>query len=364
MGLSMKNGRPLRIMAQLGLGAMYILGGAGCRTGTSDKTESPPVASVDGATDADGPSEQQDTDVSRSPAPRISCSAAADPLSEASLMATLEALAAPALEGRHPGTAGDASARSLIEARFKCLGLEAPGGSYQQPFTTEDGEATANVLGLMRGTDPEVRGEVIVVAAHHDHLGKDDQGIYHGANDDASGVAAVLALAEKLASQGQGPRRTVVFAAFGAEEAGYLGSQHYAAHPFDGLSLDDTVYMVNLDMIGSYEREGVVYALHTFPGTPGREILDGLTGTFSDLDVVLGEPGEIADHITFCDADIPVTFFHTTDDDCYHKPCDDAARIDRKNLSRIVQLVWALLAEAVDGETDLAAARAKGCGAP
>ncbi|MBT9560880.1 MAG: M20/M25/M40 family metallo-hydrolase [Myxococcales bacterium] len=360
----MKNGKIGRIAATLGLGAMFILCGAGCRTSTSDKTESSPAANVDGATDGESPGEQQDTDVGDPRTRRTSCSAATDPLSEASLMATIEALAAPALEGRYPGTAGDASARSLIEARFKCLGLEAPGGSYQQSFTTDDGEVTANVLGVMRGSDPDLQGEVIVVGAHHDHLGKNEQGIHHGANDDASGVAAVLALAEKVASQGQAPRRTIVFAAFGAEEAGYLGSLHYAAHPFEGLSLDDTVYMVNLDMIGSYQREGLVYALHTFPGTPGREILDGLVSTFSDLDVVLGEPGEIADHITFCDADVPVTFFHTTDDDCYHKPCDDAARIDRKHLPRIVQLVWALLSEAADGEKDLAAARAKGCGAP
>lgn len=360
----MRDDRIRRVTATLGFSAMFMMCAAGCRTSTSDKTESPPAANVEGASDGEGQPEQPDAAASVPPARRRSCSAAADPLSEASLMATIEALAAPGLEGRYPGTAGDATARSFIEARFKCLGLEGPGGSYQQSFTTEDGEVTANVLGVMRGSDPEVQGEVIVVAAHHDHLGKDDEGIYHGANDDASGVAAVLALAEKLATQPQAPRRTVVFAAFGAEEAGYLGSLHYAAHPFEGLSLDDTVYMVNLDMIGSYQREGSVYALHTFPGTPGREILDGLTGAFSDLDVVLGEPGEIADHITFCDADVPVTFFHTTDEDCYHKPCDDAARIDRKNLSRIAQLVWALLTEAVDGEKDLAAARAKGCGAP
>ena len=329
--------------------------------GTIDGEE-PPVEERDDGTDDGEPESTGDSDVVTPRNAGKSCSAAADPVGETSLMATIEGLAAPELEGRYPGTPGDASGRALIEARFKCLGLDAPGGSYQQPFTTEDGEETANVIAVMRGSDPEVAGEVIVVGAHHDHLGQDEQGIYLGANDDASGVAALLGLAERLVNQGQAPRRTVVFAAFGAEEAGYLGSLHYAAHPFQGLSLEDTVFMVNLDMIGSYKREGLLYALHTFPGTPGRQILDGVVADFPDLNVVLGEKGELADHMTFCEARVPVTFFFTSDDGCYHKPCDAADRIDRANHARITQLVWALLSKAADGETDLAAARAKGCG--
>ncbi len=292
------------------------------------------------------------------------CSAAPDPIAETALMTTLASLASPSLAGRAPGTVGDASARALIEERFRCLGLEAPDGAFQQPFTTPDGARTANVVGVLRGADPEVGGDIIVVAAHHDHLGESEAGIHLGANDDASGVAAVLGIAERLIQQGRAPRRTIAFAVFGAEEAGFLGSRHYAAHPPGGLSLEDTVFMLNLDMIGRYGAEDRLYALHTFPGTPGRTLLEGLLGDFPELDVVLGEPGEEADHLTFCDAGVPVAFFFTPDDACYHRPCDTPGRIDRGPYARTVALALALVSEAADGELDLAAARMEGCGEP
>ncbi len=347
-----------RLARRTAQGGLLSALAAGCVSLAPVEDAQPPDAAVDSseATPLDA------TGLDASGSDVLACSATADPLSEASLMATLSALAAPSLAGRAPGTRGDTAARAIIEARFRCLGLEAPGGAFQQPFATDEGVPTANVLGVLRGSDPEVAHEVIVVAAHHDHLGADASGIYLGANDDASGVAAVLGLAERLARQGRAPRRTIVFALFGAEESGFLGSLHYDAHPLPGLSLADTVFMINLDMIGRYASERRLYALHTFPGTPGRTLLEGLVGDFPDLDVVLGEPGDAADHLTFCDAGVPAAFFWTSDEACYHNPCDTAERIDRGPYTRTVKLVSALLSVAAEGDLDLAAARARGCG--
>lgn len=286
-----------------------------------------------------------------------------EPLSQAALRRTVEALAAPALEGRAPGTTGDATARALIAARFDCLGLEAPGGTREQAVDADEGATTANVLAIVRGSDPEVADEVIVVGAHHDHLDRDERGIYAGANDNASGVGVMLALAETVAARPSPPRRTIVFTAFGAEEQGYYGSLAYVADPPSGAALEDTVFMVNLDMVGTYAEQETLYALHAFAGTPGRSVLETLVPA-SSLNVELGDEGERADHLSFCEVGVPTTFFFTEDTRCYHAPCDTADRLDYPGLAQTARLVSAMLTELADGDLDLSAAREGGCGHP
>ena len=114
----------------------------------------------------------------------------------------------------------------------------------------------ANVVGILRGTDPKLKDEVIVVGAHYDHLGHGGQGslaqregeIHHGADDNASGTAALIELARMFSAERDRQRRTVVFIAFGGEEEGLLGSSHYVAHP--ALAVEQTVAMLNMDMVG------------------------------------------------------------------------------------------------------------------
>src|SRR5262249_33926804 len=177
-----------------------------------------------------------------------------------SLHADVEALAAPALDGRAAGTAGDRAARALIIERFRCLGLEPGGddGGWEQRVGD-----TANVVGLLRGTGPDI----VVVGAHPDHLGDGRL----GANGGASGVAALLAIAQDAAARGA-PRRTLAFVAFGAEEQGLVGSTTFAEH----APLERVVAMVNLDMVGSYASKHVVYAFGALAGLPARAILDRL----------------------------------------------------------------------------------------
>jgi hypothetical protein len=288
-----------------------------------------------------------------------------DPLTAAALLATVEALASPSMRGREPNTPEDVLARALITSRMRDAGLSTAGDGFQHPFTfrndDDDTVETANVVGVLRGGDPAVAREVIVVGAHHDHLGANARQMYPGANDDASGVAVVLALAEDLAARAPRPRRTVAFVAFGAEEAGLQGSRAYVRAPPPGLALRDTAFMLNLDMVGTWSSARCLNALHTFPGTLGRTALDALLPAYTDLRVDLGEPGEDSDHLSFCDAGIPTAFFFTEDRRCYHRPCDTAANLDAAHLARIAQLARDLTLRVADAD-DLAAARAAGCG--
>ena len=292
-----------------------------------------------------------------------------DPFDPAALAAEVAYLASDEMRGRAPGSPQDGPLRAHIAERFATLGLTPAGGSFQQEFVDSDDEATANVVGYLPGADPELAGDIIVVGAHHDHLGVEDGEIYNGANDNASGVAVVLAVAQAVTQRADPPRRTIVFATFGSEELGLEGSYHYVEHPPSGLPIDDVVYMINLDMVGTYFNDDWVYAFGSFGGTPARSALEDLLVDHPDMNVKLGtsavevEGEGDSDYDAFCQEDIPYLYFFTEDDECYHEPCDDADRIDVPHLSVIAQLTAGTLLALADAGTDLRAAREDlGCG--
>ena len=274
------------------------------------------------------------------------------PFDQAALHADVAALAAPALDGRVPGSAGDLAARDLITARLRCLGIlpfaEAP--DYVQAFSDSDGRASANLLGYLPGSDPQLASEAVVVAAHPDHLGQGKL----GANDNASGVAALLAVAAELRHANL--VRTVVFAAFGSEEDGYDGAAHFVAHLPAQLHKGKIVYVVNMDMVGTYKQAEGVDALGTFAGTVGREVVANLAPQYADLAVALGSPSDLSDHAVFCKQGIPYVFFWTEDAQCYHKACDQVARIDFVGLARIASLVSQTVKGIANSQADLVAA--------
>jgi hypothetical protein len=286
-----------------------------------------------------------------------SCVDDAKPYDEAELRGRIAWLASPELDGRAAGSAGDESARAYIAARFRCLGLEPGGvdGGYEQPVVV-DGKPAANVVGYVKGSDARVGAEVILVGAHHDHLG----GGRLGANDNASGVAALLAVAQAV-RQHTAPRRTILFVTFDGEEAGLLGSAELVAHPPAVAPLDRIVAVVNLDMLGSYTARGVVYAFGTFPGSAARAFLER---PHPGLHVGLGGHSERGDHLAFCRRGVPYTFFWTPDPRCYHERCDTADRIDGAPLTAIATLAGGLVEELAQTALDLAGARRRGCGAP
>ncbi|HEY1547504.1 MAG TPA: M28 family peptidase [Kofleriaceae bacterium] len=282
----------------------------------------------------------------------------ADPFDKATLHDRLAKLASPELDGRAPGTDGDTAARAIVIERFACAGLvpAGDGGTFEQAFTAQNGKHTANVIGIAPGSDAD--GDVVIVTAHHDHLGDG----HLGANDDGSGVVALLAIAQAITAAPQA-KRTVVFAAFGDEEDGMIGSTFFAAHMPKTIPLARVVEVVELDMIGSHDSAGLVGAMGTFAKFPARVLLDKLTPKFKHVHVVPGGRARGSDFIPFCDAGVPYTFFWTPDHRCYHETCDTIDRVDMPHLVDIAKLANELVTALATTDIDLAKARAdRGCG--
>ena len=280
--------------------------------------------------------------------------ARAEPYAQAGLRQDVAYLAAPERAGRVPGTAGDLAAREFLAARFACLGLVDIGAQagYHQPFVDDEDNATGNVIGIVPGSDPSLAADLVIVSAHIDHLGDGKL----GANDDASGVAALLAAAAACKTQATPPRRTLVFAVFGAEESGFEGSAYFMAHPPAGMATARMVYNLNLDMVGSYAQAHTVEALGTFAGTPGRAAVVAYATAHPELDVTLGNDSDQSDHATFCSRGIPYVFLWTEDQACYHKACDTADRLDYAGLAQLAGLTGAIAWDLANTVADLRAA--------
>jgi hypothetical protein len=305
--------------------------------------------------------------VDAAPSGVASCLFDVDPLTVAPLRERLAYLASPELEGRGAGTAGEELARQHVAARFRCLGLipAGDGGDYLQMFETDDGES-GNVIGYLPGIDPELRDEIIVVGAHIDHVGTAGDKTWYGANDNASGTTAMLAVAQWFAQStlrvAGGYGRTIAFVGFGAEETGLNGSRYFVDHPPAALPLERVVYMVNLDMVGTYNAKKRMAAYGSFPGTYGRFLLDQILPSYDDLTVKLGGSSTRSDHAPFCAAGVPYLFFFTADPPCYHRTCDTADRIDYAHLARIARLTTTVVSHLAT-EPDLLAQRDRiGCG--
>jgi len=290
------------------------------------------------------------------------CAAVDDPLAPESLKVDVARLSSDAAAGRRPGSSGDWRARRYIEDRFACLGLHpAADGCYQVPFHSSKGDPTGNVVGVIPGSDPELAHEIILVGAHHDGVGVEDDVIRPGANDNASGLAAMLAIADLIQRTPNPPRRTVAFVAFGAQNMGVEGAMRHVASPPEGMAMENVVYMVNIDMIGSYQHAGGADSFGTFSDTPGRALVEADLDDQPDLDVSLGVVSDDgSDHAPFCSRGIPFVYLETADDSCWHKACDDANWVDYTNLSRLTLLLHQVIAGLADSDEDLAALRGQG----
>jgi Tol biopolymer transport system component len=286
--------------------------------------------------------------------------------------AAVRYLADDALEGRLAGSEGERCAGEYIAAEFRRLGLKPAGadGSFFQEVriaSVTNPHAPAgtgrNVLGLLEGSDPDLAEEVVVVGAHYDHLGRGPFGsmtpevreIHNGADDNASGVAAMLAAAERLAA-GLRPRRSVLFLAFTGEELGLLGSAHYVAHPV--IALDRKVAMLNLDMVGRLESDPLI--VH---GTGTAEEWDELLRSANADGIALTYRPEgygPSDHTSFYARDIPVLHFFTNVHADYHRPSDDWERIDTTGVRLIAELVARVAGTVADRPGGLVVVRGAG----
>jgi hypothetical protein len=246
-----------------------------------------------------------------------------------------------------------------------------------------------NVVGVLEGSDPQLKGEIIVIGAHYDHLGRGGAGslaaregeIHHGADDNASGTAGLMELARLLSANRREQRRSVVLVAFGGEEEGLLGSNFYVNNPPRPIS--QTVAMINMDMIGRLKDERLMIggvgtatewrgwveqanaplkmqmAAGAISGSPHGGARDGLP-------VVVGANGQTmatavprrpfaltlnndgfgpSDHSSFYAKKIPVLFFFTGTHEDYHKPTDTADRINYEGEARILSFVLNIVSD-------------------
>ena len=287
----------------------------------------------------------------------------------ARIRADIEYLASDALEGRGTGTPGNDSAAAYLAREYERLGLtrvertrscpemragvrECVSGraSYLQQFSARSVEAahaglpgelpTQNVVAMVPGTDPARRGEPLVIGAHFDHLGRstfnalDPQAgdaIRHGADDNASGTAAVLELARHF--HDAPAARPIIFVNFSGEELGDLGSEYFVDHaPVPTDSIDA---MLNFDMVGRLRNDKlIVYGVAT--ATEMRGIVDSAnTGTPFALDAV-GDGYGPSDHSSFYAKGIPVLHFFTDIHEDYHRATDVASKINIGGEARVI----------------------------
>ena len=206
-----------------------------------------------------------------------------------------------------------------------------------------------NVIGVLPGGDPNLRDEAIVLGAHYDGLGRGGEGslapdlhgkIHPGADDNASGVAGIISLAEAFARGGA--KRTLIFVAFSAEELGVLGSAAYVKHP--PWPLEKTYAMINLDMIGR-PKSGRLYVLGVDSAKEFRPLLNELAAA-SGLKLALsGDAFGPSDHTSFYARGKLVLMFHTGPHSDYHRPSDTAQKIDAEGLEKVVRFTFKLAAE-------------------
>jgi hypothetical protein len=261
-------------------------------------------------------------------------------------------LASDSLGGRLSGTPGADSAAAYIARRFAELGLQQPQGGWFQEFTLAPenqgvqksgiaGRTARNVVGLLPGSDPARRNEMVIVGAHYDHLGggwsgsrdPDRAGTPHnGADDNASGVAAMLNVAARLALAR--PARTIVFVAFAGEEFGLLGSAHYVRQPVAANA--NALAMVNFDMVGRLKNDKlIVYGTGTAAEFPA--LLDSLNvGAKFDLRPVSDGYGP-SDQTSFYAVKMPVLHFFTDLHEDYHRTTDDADRLNVPGLVKVAE---------------------------
>lgn len=291
--------------------------------------------------------------------------------SPAAIEADVRYFAADRLEGRGLGSRGLEEALRAVAQRFADLGLEPldlaaageapaqadsagrresspaesdPLAAYLQPFTPPGLPASCNVVGVLPG-GCEKLPRAVVLGAHLDHLGRDvalegDQ-IFNGADDNASGVSALLAVAEILADQPlREEDRMVVFVVFSAEETGMHGSRHYVEHPF--VPNEDVLAMVNLDTIGRLrDRRLYVFGAGTAQEFPA--LLAGLNQS-AGFELILRDEGALgSDQASFLARGMPVLHFFTGPHDDYHSVRDEADLVDFAGLARISDTVAELI---------------------
>ena len=264
------------------------------------------------------------------------------------LLERVRFLSLDSLKGRRTAEKGGLIARDYVVSQFKKNGISPLLSEYTQPFSFEGRRDKityegANVLGLIKGTEhPE---KYVVISAHYDHVGVNNGEIYNGADDDASGTSAIIAIAEYL--QKNPPKHSVIIAAFDAEEMGLRGAAHFLEAntiPKEQIALD-----INLDMVGR-NNNNELYVV-------GTNLYTQLQPAITDLELPenfklsVGHDGldgkdnwvSSSDHGPFHRQEIPFLYFGVEDHKDYHKPTDDFEFIQPEFYAKAVAVIISVL---------------------
>lgn len=265
----------------------------------------------------------------------------------------VDVLADDTFEGREAGSRGGRAAAMYLLKHFESHGLKGAGedGGFFQSFNG----SCQNILGLLEGSDPKLKNEIIVIGAHYDHVGygsaRNSRGptgyIHNGADDNASGTAGILETIEAFAKLPQRPRRSILFAFWDSEEKGLLGSKHWIAQPT--IPLEKIVLAVNIDMIGRLRNQ----QLKVFGTRTSRGLRSLVSYRNHGSDLKLNFTWEIkanSDHHPFFANKIPILMLHTGLHDDYHRPSDDAHKVNHQGMQQISQLLFRVAYELADRE--------------
>ncbi|MDQ1264937.1 MAG: hypothetical protein QG635_87 [Bacteroidota bacterium] len=218
-----------------------------------------------------------------------------------------------------------------------------------------DDKTTCNIIGMVKGSDPTLSGQNIIIGAHYDHLGWGGSSslymgkapmIHNGADDNASGTSAIMELAERISKNPL--KRSVIFITFSGEEMGLLGSAHYVDNPL--VPLEKTDFMLNLDMVGRLKNNSVsVFGLGTSPDM--QQIIDSL-GIIAQFDLVRAQGGfGPSDHASFYKKKMPVLMLITGVHEDYHRPSDDFDKINYEGEAKVIDFAE-LIARSIGNISD------------
>jgi hypothetical protein len=248
-------------------------------------------------------------------------------------------------------------ARRGAEAR-RPVPLTGVTASLAAPVESLQDGRPANVVGILRGADPELRNTYVIISAHYDHVGvgtPDARGdsIYNGADDNASGTTALLEIAEAFASMPTPPRRSIVFLAVSGEEKGLLGSRYYSDNPT--VPVGQIVANINIDMISRNAPDSIVVLGQEYSSL--GPLVQRVNARHPNLGLTVAEdiwPEERfffrSDHFNFVRLEIPALFFFSGVHEDYHRPSDTVDRIDPDKGARVARLVFHTIIEIANGD--------------
>ena len=257
------------------------------------------------------------------------------------LLKDLKKLSHNAMMGRKTDTEGAKLARNYIIGQFESLHLKKFKRGYKHPFEFKKGKSIkgVNVVGYIKSNDK--RSSTFVITAHYDHLGKIKGEIYNGADDNASGTAALLAIADYF--KANPPSHNIIFVATDAEEMGLQGAKAFVKDP--DVPMDNVVLNINMDMV-SINNKNELYAAGTHHYPKLKPILEKVPKRTMRLRYGHDQPGtghddwtNSSDHSAFHQAGIPFIYFGVEDHEHYHKHTDEFENVNQTFYIKAVNLI-------------------------